>query len=95
MDLLRVPMRLGLPLLGSSKLGAHISAQPGLLGEAVPFHLLHVEELGFLLAMSNEGLKRRLVSKIRKYMKKKEYERKDQVDTWPLGMMMTRRTTLA
>ena len=57
MDLLRVPTRLGFPLLGGSKLRAHISSQPGLLGEAVPFHLLLVEELGFLLATSNEGLK--------------------------------------
>ena len=41
--------------------------QPGLLGEVVPFHLLLTKELGFVLAMSNEGLKRRPVSKIRKY----------------------------
>ena len=67
MDLLHVPMRLGFPLLGDNKLGAHISAQPGLIDEAVPFRLLLVEELGFPPAMSNKGLKRRPVSKIRKY----------------------------
>ena len=74
-------MCLSFPLLGGSKLGAHISMQPGLLGEAVPFHLLLVEELGFLLATSNEGQKRRPVSKIQKYMKKEESEREDQADT--------------
>ena len=42
MDLLRVLMCLGFPLLGGSKLGTHISVQPGLLGEVVPFHLLLV-----------------------------------------------------
>ena len=70
MDLLRVPTRLGFPLLGGSKLGAHISTQLGLFGDAVPFHLLLMEELEFLPAMSNEELKRRPVSKIQKYMKK-------------------------
>ena len=67
MDLLRVPTRLGFLLLGGSKLGAHISTQSGLLGEAVPFHLLLMKEPSLLLAMSNEGLKRRPVSKIQKY----------------------------
>ena len=95
MDLLRVLTHLGFPLLGGSKLGAHISTQPGLLSEAVPFCLLLAEEPGFLPATSNEGLKRRLVSKIRKYMKKEVCERKDQADTRPLGTMMSRRTTLA
>ena len=61
MDLLHVPTRLGFPLLGGSKLGVHISVQPGLLDEAVPFHLLPVKELGLLLATSNEGLKTRPV----------------------------------
>ena len=75
MDLLCVPTRLGFPLLGGSKLGAHISVQSGLLGEAVPFHLLLIEEPGFLLVTSNEGLKRRPVSKIQKYMKKEESEK--------------------
>ena len=64
MDLLYIPTCLGFLLLGSSKLGAHISMQLSLLGEAVPFHLLLMEEPGFLLATSNEGLKRRPVSKI-------------------------------
>ena len=67
MDLLRVPTRLDLLLLGSSKLRAHISPQPGLLGKVVPFRLLLVEELGFVPATSNETLKRRPVSKIRKH----------------------------
>ena len=75
MDLLCVPTRLGFPLLGGSKLGAHISTQLGLLGEVVLFHLLLMEELGFLPAMNNEGLKRRPVSKIQKYMKKEESEK--------------------
>ena len=64
MDLLRVPMHLGFPLLGDNKLHAHVSSQLGLLSDAIPFHLLLVEELGFLSATSNEGLKRRPVSKI-------------------------------
>ena len=68
MGLLHVPTRLGFPLLGDSKLGTHISVQPGLLDEAVPFRLLPVEEPGFLPATSNEGLKRRPVSKTQKYM---------------------------
>ena len=68
MDLLYVLTCFGFPLLGGGKLGAQISAQPSLLDEAVPFHLLLVEELGFLLAMSNEGLKGRPTSKIQKYM---------------------------
>jgi len=76
MGLLRVPTRLGFPLLGGSKLGAHISMQPGLLGEAFPFHLLLMEELGFLSATSNEGQKRRPVSKIQKYMQKEEKVRR-------------------
>ena len=75
MDLLHVPTRLGFPLLGGSKLGAHIFAQLGLLSEAVPFCLLLTEEPGFRPAMSNEGLKRRPVSKIQKYMKKEESEK--------------------
>ena len=74
MDLFRVLTRLGFLLLGGSKLGAHVSAQPGLLCEAVPFHLLLAEELGLFPTMSNKGLKRRPVSKIQKYMKKEESE---------------------
>ena len=68
MDLLYVPTRLGFPMLGDGELGAQISMQLSLLGEAVPFYLLLTEEPGFLPATSNEGLKRRLVSKIQKYM---------------------------
>ena len=67
MDLLRIPTRLSLPLLGGSKLRAHISSQLGLLGKAVTFHLLLVEEPGFILAICNETLKRRPVSKIRRH----------------------------
>ena len=63
MDLLCVPTRLGFPLLGGGELGAQISTQSSLLGEVVPFHLLLAEEPGFLLATSNEGLKRGPVSK--------------------------------
>ena len=76
MDVLRVSMRLGFPLLSDSKLGAHISMQPDLLDEAVPFHLLLMKEVGFLSVMSNEGLKRRPVSKIQKYMQKEEKVRR-------------------
>lgn len=85
MNLLYVPTCLGFPLLGGSKLGAHISAQSGLLSEAVSLRILLMEEPGFLLAMSNEGLKRRAVSKIRKYMKKEECEKKDQVGYPAIG----------
>ena len=95
MDLLHVPARLGFLLLGGSKLGAHISTQPGLLGEAVPFHLLLMEEPGFLPATSNEGLKRRPVSKTQKYMKKEESKREDQADTWLVGTMTSRWMPLA
>ena len=67
MDLLHVPTRLGLLLLGGSKLCAHISSQPGLLGKAVPLRLLLAEEPGFITATSNDTLKRRPVSEIRKH----------------------------
>ena len=77
MDLLRVLTRLGFPLLGVSKLGAHISTQSGLLGEVVPFHLLLVEEPGFLPATSDKGLKKKINVKTQKYMKKEESERRD------------------
>ena len=53
------------------------------------------EEPGFVPATSNEGLKRRPVSIIQKYMKKEESEGEDQVDTHPLGMMTSRRMPLA
>ena len=55
--------QLGHPLLGGSKLGTHISVQPGLFSEAVPFHLLLTEKPGFLPAISDMGLKRRSMSK--------------------------------
>ena len=95
MDLLHIQTLLSFPLLGGGKLGAQISAQPGLLGEVVPFHLLLMEEPGLFPATSNEGLKRRPVSKIQKYMKKEEIKRKDQADTQPLGTMTSCRTPLS
>ena len=61
MDLLRVPTRLGLMLLGGSKLRAHISLQPGLLDKVIPFRLLFMEELGFAPTANNNDLKRRPV----------------------------------
>ena len=64
MDLLHVSTRLGFPLLGDSKLGVYISTQLGLLDVAVPFHLLLMKEPGLLSATSNEGQKRRPMSKI-------------------------------
>ena len=67
MGLLYVLTRLGLPLLGGSKLRAHISSQLGLFGKAIPFRLLFTKELGFAPIASNDNLKRRLVSKIRKH----------------------------
>ena len=67
MGILRVLTRLGLPLLGGSKLRAHISSLLGLLGKAVSLHLLLMEEPGLVPTMSNNTLKRRPVSKIRKH----------------------------
>ena len=67
MDLLCVPTHLGFPLPGGSKLRAHVSSQSGLLGEVVPLCLLLMEEPGFVPATSNETLKTRPVSKIRKH----------------------------
>jgi len=71
MDLLHVPMRCGLPLLGGSKLRAHISSQPGVLGKTVPLHLLLMEEPGFVLAMSNDTLKKTDIknTKTQEYLK--------------------------
>ena len=54
-----------------------------------------MKELGFLSAMSNEGLKRRPVSKIQTYMKKEESEMGDQADTQLLGTMTSCKTPLA
>ena len=68
-----MPTRVGLPLLGGSKLRAHVSSQPGLLGKVVPFRLLLTEELGLVPNTSNDTLKRRPVSKTRKH---KKHERK-------------------
>ena len=55
--------QLGHPLLGDSKLGTHIPAQPSLFGKAVPFLLLLMEEPGFLPATSDKELKRRSMTK--------------------------------
>jgi hypothetical protein len=49
--------------------GLGLSSQSSLLGKVVPLHLLLMEESGFVLATSNDTLKRRPVSKIQKYMK--------------------------
>ena len=97
MDLLRVPTRLGFPLLGGSKLRAHLSSQLGLLNEAVPFHLSHggtricpgYEQQG---TEKKTGIKN---TKIQKYVKKEESEGEDQADTWPVGTMTSCRTPLA
>ena len=76
MGLLRVLSRLGLPLLGGSKLGGHVCSQPGLLGEVIPLHLLLMEELGFILATSNKNLKRKKTgirnAKTQKHAEKEE-----------------------
>jgi len=91
--LLRVLTRLGLPLLGSSKLRAHISSQPGLFGKAIPFCLLFTKELGFALTASNNDLKRRPVSETQKYLEKEENE-EERADTWLVGMTISRRAPL-
>ena len=75
MGLLRVSACLGLPLLGGSKLRAHVSSQPGLLNKAIPLCLLLTEELGFVLTASNKDLERRSAlrnTKTQKHLKKEE-----------------------
>ena len=76
MGLLHVLTRLGLPLLGDSKLGGHVCSQPGLLGKAIPLRLLLVEELGLFPATSNKNLKRKKTgirkAKTQKHEKKEE-----------------------
>ena len=75
MGLLRVPARLGLPLLGGSKLRAHVSSQPGLLDKAIPLRLLLMEELGFVPTTSNKDMERRPAlrnTKTQKHLKKEE-----------------------
>ena len=74
MDLLHVPMCRGLPLLGSSKLHAHISSQPGLLSKTVPLRLLLAEEPGFVPATSNDTLKKTGIknTKTQEYVKGEE-----------------------
>ena len=76
MGLLCVLMRLGLPLLGGSKLCGHVCSQPGLLGEAIPLRFLLIEESGFILATSNKSLKRKKTgirnAKTQKHAKKEE-----------------------
>ena len=98
MSLLRVSTRLGLPLLGGSKLRAHISSQPGLLGKAVPFRLLLTKEPGLVPATSNNILKRGPKSedtKTQKCVKKEENKREDQADTWLEGTRISRKAPLA
>ena len=76
MGLLHVLTRLGLPLLGGSKLGGHVCSQPGLLREVIPLRLLLVKELGFIPATSNKNLKRKKTgirnAKTQKHTKKEE-----------------------
>ena len=74
MGILRILTRLDLPLLGGSKLRTHIPSQLGLLDKAIPFRLLFAEELGFVLTVSNNDLKRRPVSETQKYLEKEENE---------------------
>ena len=98
MSLLHVPMRLGLPLLGGSKLRAHISSQPGLLGKAVPFRLLLTKEPGLVPATSNNILKRGPESedmKTQKCVKKEENKREDQANTWLEGARISHKAPLA
>ena len=59
MNLLRVLVRLSLPLLGDSKLHGHTCSQLGLLRKAIPLRLLLVEESGFIPTMSNKNLKKK------------------------------------
>ena len=97
MGFLRVPARLGLPLLGGSKLRAHVSSQPGLLDKAIPLRLLLVEELGFVPTMRNEDLERRPAlrnTKTQKHLKKEE-NKGERTDTWLVGTKISCRTPLA
>ena len=76
MGLLHVLTRLGLLLLGGSKLCGHVCSQPGLLRKVIPLHLLLVEELGFIPATSNKNLKRKRTgirkAKTQKHAQKEE-----------------------
>ena len=95
MGLLHVLTRLGLPLLGGSKLCGHVCSQPGLLGEAIPLHLLLAEQSGFIPTTSNKNLKRKKTgirnAKTQKHAKKEE----NQVSTWVVGTTISRRAPLA
>ena len=97
MDLLHVPTRHSLPLLGGSKLRAHVSSQLGLLDKAIPLRLLLTEELGFVPTMSNKDLERRPAlrnTKTQKHLKKEE-NKEERMDTWLVGTKISRRTPLA
>ena len=72
MNLLCIPTRLGLPLLGGSKLRGHICSQPGLFTKAVPLHLLLTEETGFIPATSSDNLQKE--TNIRSSKNTKTYE---------------------
>ena len=61
-------------------MSGHLPTQPRLLDEVVPGFLLLTKELGFLPAASDKGLKKMMV-RTKKYMKKEEGERQDQVNT--------------
>ena len=86
--------QLGHPLLGGNKLGGHILVQPCLFGEAVSVILLLAKEPGFVLVVSDKGLKKINV-RTQKYMKKEEGERQGQVNTQPVGTTTSRRAPLA
>ena len=77
MGLLRVPACLGLPLLGGSKLRAHVPSQPGLLDKAIPLRLLLAEELGFVPTARNKDLERRPALRNTKTTKALEERRKN------------------
>ena len=95
MNLLCIPTRLGLPLLGGSKLRGHICSQPGLLGKAIPLRLLLTEESRFIPTTSNENLKKKKIgirnTKTQKHAKKEE----NQANTWVVGTTISRRAPLA
>ena len=97
MGLLHVPARLGLPLLGGSKLRTHVSSQLGLLDKAIPLRLLLVEELGFYPTASNKDLERRPAlrnTKTQKHLKKEE-NKGERTDTWLVGTTISSRAPLA
>ena len=92
--LLGMASQLGHPLVGGNKLGGHIPTQPCLFDMVVPVLLLLVKEPGFLLAMSDKGLKKMMI-RAQKHMKKEEGERQGQVNTRSVRTMTSHRAPLA